>query len=185
MASASAAFASIAFTKTTPRPSSLLSARATRAAPLADSESSTPQMIAPFTDPPLLVSSSLAALAHRRHRATNPCPSSGHPICVRYDGGRLPVQTYACAKMRILFAGATGVLARATLPHLRRHRVVGLTRSPQKRRLLHELGAEAIVCDVQDRAPERIAGREASASVADSVCGALVIAEAERFLRGR
>jgi nucleoside-diphosphate-sugar epimerase len=52
--------------------------------------------------------------------------------------------------MRILFAGATGVLGRATLPHLGRHHVVGLTRSTEKRRLLHELGVEAVVCDVHD-----------------------------------
>jgi NADPH:quinone reductase-like Zn-dependent oxidoreductase len=52
--------------------------------------------------------------------------------------------------MRILFAGATGVLGRATLPHLRRQDVVGLTRSEEKRRLLREFGAEAVVCDVYD-----------------------------------
>jgi len=52
--------------------------------------------------------------------------------------------------MRILFAGATGVLGRATLPHLREHDVVGLTRSNEKEQLLRELGAEAVVCDVYD-----------------------------------
>jgi nucleoside-diphosphate-sugar epimerase len=52
--------------------------------------------------------------------------------------------------VRILFAGATGVLGRATLPHLRRHQVVGLTRSKEKRYLLRELGAESVVCDVYD-----------------------------------
>jgi nucleoside-diphosphate-sugar epimerase len=52
--------------------------------------------------------------------------------------------------VRTLFAGATGVLGRATLPHLRRHHVVGLTRSKEKRHLLRELGAEAAVCDVYD-----------------------------------
>jgi nucleoside-diphosphate-sugar epimerase len=52
--------------------------------------------------------------------------------------------------MRILFAGATGVLGRATLPHLRRHDVVALTRSEEKRELLSELGAESVVCDVYD-----------------------------------
>ncbi|HEU5243830.1 MAG TPA: NAD(P)H-binding protein [Gaiellaceae bacterium] len=52
--------------------------------------------------------------------------------------------------MRILFAGATGVLGRATLPHLRGHAVTGLTRSPEKLDLLRELGAEGVVCDVYD-----------------------------------
>jgi nucleoside-diphosphate-sugar epimerase len=52
--------------------------------------------------------------------------------------------------MRILVAGATGVLGRATLPHLRRHEVLGLTRTPEKLPLLRELGAEGIVCDVYD-----------------------------------
>jgi NAD dependent epimerase/dehydratase family len=52
--------------------------------------------------------------------------------------------------VRILFAGATGVLGRATLPHLRRHQVVGLTRSKERRHLLRKLGAEGVVCDVYD-----------------------------------
>jgi putative NADH-flavin reductase len=52
--------------------------------------------------------------------------------------------------VRILFAGATGVLGRATLPHLREHDVTGLTRSPQRLQLVHELGADAAVCDVYD-----------------------------------
>jgi nucleoside-diphosphate-sugar epimerase len=53
--------------------------------------------------------------------------------------------------VRILFAGATGVLGRATLPHLRRHDVIALTRSEEKRQLLTELGAESAICDVYDR----------------------------------
>jgi nucleoside-diphosphate-sugar epimerase len=52
--------------------------------------------------------------------------------------------------VRILFAGASGVLGRATLPHLDRHDVVALTRSPEKLQLLRELGAEAALCDVYD-----------------------------------
>jgi nucleoside-diphosphate-sugar epimerase len=52
--------------------------------------------------------------------------------------------------MRILFAGASGVLGRATLPHLDGHDVIALTRSPQKLQLLRELGAEAALCDVYD-----------------------------------
>jgi nucleoside-diphosphate-sugar epimerase len=54
--------------------------------------------------------------------------------------------------VRILFAGATGVLGRATLPHLRGHNVTGLTRSPEKLQLVRGLGAEAAVCDVYDSA---------------------------------
>jgi putative NADH-flavin reductase len=52
--------------------------------------------------------------------------------------------------VRILFAGASGVLGRATLPHLRGHDVTGLTRSPERLQLLRELGANAAVCDVYD-----------------------------------
>jgi nucleoside-diphosphate-sugar epimerase len=52
--------------------------------------------------------------------------------------------------MRILFAGATGVLGRAALPHLKRHDVLGLTRAREKLPLLRALGAEGVVCDVYD-----------------------------------
>jgi len=52
--------------------------------------------------------------------------------------------------MRILVAGASGVLGRATLPHLKRHDVLGLTRAPEKLPLLRTLGAEGVVCDVYD-----------------------------------
>lgn len=62
--------------------------------------------------------------------------------------------------MRILIAGASGVLGRATLPHLAGHDVVGLTRTPGRLSLLRELGAEAEVCDVYDAAAlARIAER--------------------------
>jgi nucleoside-diphosphate-sugar epimerase len=53
--------------------------------------------------------------------------------------------------LRILLAGATGVLGRATLPHLQQHDVVGLTRSAEKRSLVRELGGEDVVCDIYDR----------------------------------
>jgi uncharacterized protein YbjT (DUF2867 family) len=52
--------------------------------------------------------------------------------------------------MRILVAGATGVLGRATLPHLEGHEVVGLTRKRKKLEFLRALGAEGILCDVYD-----------------------------------
>jgi nucleoside-diphosphate-sugar epimerase len=52
--------------------------------------------------------------------------------------------------MRILLAGATGVLGRATLPHLKTDYIVGLTRTPEKLQLLRALGAEGVVCDVYD-----------------------------------
>ena len=52
--------------------------------------------------------------------------------------------------MQILFAGATGVLGQAALPHLKAHHVVGLTRTAEKLKLLRELGAEGVVCDVYD-----------------------------------
>jgi nucleoside-diphosphate-sugar epimerase len=51
---------------------------------------------------------------------------------------------------RILFAGATGVLGRATLPHLEGHDVVGLTRRRSGLELLRALGAHGVVCDVYD-----------------------------------
>jgi uncharacterized protein YbjT (DUF2867 family) len=43
--------------------------------------------------------------------------------------------------MRILVAGASGVVGRATLPHLTQHDVAGLTRSPEKLGSLRDLGA--------------------------------------------
>jgi nucleoside-diphosphate-sugar epimerase len=52
--------------------------------------------------------------------------------------------------VRILFAGASGVLGRATLPHLGRHHVIGLTRSTEKLPALREMGVESVVCDVYD-----------------------------------
>jgi nucleoside-diphosphate-sugar epimerase len=52
--------------------------------------------------------------------------------------------------MRILFAGATGVLGGAVLPHLRQHDVAGLTRFDAKLDSLRELGAEPFLCDVYD-----------------------------------
>jgi nucleoside-diphosphate-sugar epimerase len=52
--------------------------------------------------------------------------------------------------LRILFAGATGVLGRAALPHLRRFQVTGLTRSPDRVDLLRQLGVEPAVCDIYD-----------------------------------
>jgi nucleoside-diphosphate-sugar epimerase len=36
------------------------------------------------------------------------------------------------------------------VPHLKRHHVVGLTRSEEKTHILRELGAEGAVCDVYD-----------------------------------
>jgi uncharacterized protein YbjT (DUF2867 family) len=53
--------------------------------------------------------------------------------------------------MRILFAGATGVLGRATLPHLAAHEVVGVTRRSDRIQQLRSLGADGVVCDVYDR----------------------------------
>jgi nucleoside-diphosphate-sugar epimerase len=52
--------------------------------------------------------------------------------------------------MRNLVAGATGVLGRATLPRLKGHDVLGLTRAREKLPLLQALGAEGVVCDVYD-----------------------------------
>jgi uncharacterized protein YbjT (DUF2867 family) len=52
--------------------------------------------------------------------------------------------------MRILVAGASGVLGRSTLPHLDRHELVGLTRRGEKLQLRRDLGAEGVVYDVYD-----------------------------------
>jgi nucleoside-diphosphate-sugar epimerase len=60
--------------------------------------------------------------------------------------------------MRILFVGASGVLGRATLPHLGGHEIVGTTRSPAKRDAIAALGARAELCDVYEPgALERLA----------------------------
>jgi uncharacterized protein YbjT (DUF2867 family) len=54
--------------------------------------------------------------------------------------------------MTILVLGASGVLGRAFVPHLvaRGERVVGVTRSADKRAVIAALGAEPLVCDVYD-----------------------------------
>jgi len=67
--------------------------------------------------------------------------------------------------MRILVAGATGVLGRATLPHLGAHRVVGLTRTRGNVPLLRALGADGVVCDVYDAAELRRVAAEARPDV--------------------
>jgi nucleoside-diphosphate-sugar epimerase len=55
--------------------------------------------------------------------------------------------------MRVLVAGATGVIGRRLVPLLVEagHDVAGLTRSSEKVELLQRLGAVPIVCDVFDR----------------------------------
>ena len=60
--------------------------------------------------------------------------------------------------MRILIFGATGVLGRATIPHLAEHTIAGTTRSPGKLAALSVMGVEGFVCDAYDRkAVERVA----------------------------
>lgn len=54
--------------------------------------------------------------------------------------------------MRILIFGATGVLGRATIPHLRGHAIAGTTRSADKLAALEAIGVEGIVCDAYHRA---------------------------------
>jgi 2-alkyl-3-oxoalkanoate reductase len=56
--------------------------------------------------------------------------------------------------MKVFLAGATGALGRRLVPLLtaRGHEVVAMTRSPQKRGPLRELGAEPVVADAFDRA---------------------------------
>lgn len=52
--------------------------------------------------------------------------------------------------MKILLAGATGVLGRAFLPHAKAHQILGLSRVASKLPLLTELGADGAVCDVYE-----------------------------------
>jgi nucleoside-diphosphate-sugar epimerase len=61
--------------------------------------------------------------------------------------------------MRIFVAGASGVIGVRLLPLLvaAGHQVAGMTRSPGKVAELEALGAEAVLCDVYDRAALRSA----------------------------
>jgi nucleoside-diphosphate-sugar epimerase len=54
--------------------------------------------------------------------------------------------------MRVFVAGATGALGRSLLPRLAEagHAVIGLTRRPEKKRLIQQLGGEATVADGLD-----------------------------------
>jgi nucleoside-diphosphate-sugar epimerase len=65
--------------------------------------------------------------------------------------------------MRVLIAGATGVIGRRLVPMLHRdgHEVIGMIRSPERAHALRELGAEAVVADALDAAAVRSAVREA------------------------
>lgn len=56
--------------------------------------------------------------------------------------------------LRIFVAGATGVIGSRMLPLLTAagHTVAGMTRSPAKAHRIASAGAEAVVCDVYDRA---------------------------------
>jgi nucleoside-diphosphate-sugar epimerase len=54
--------------------------------------------------------------------------------------------------MKVLVAGAGGVIGRQLLPRLAKngHQVVGLTRSPEKAELVRALGAEPVIADALD-----------------------------------
>ncbi len=54
--------------------------------------------------------------------------------------------------MRILIFGATGVLGRATIPHLAGHAIAGTTRSIEKLPVLEGMGAQGTICDAYDAA---------------------------------
>ena len=66
------------------------------------------------------------------------------------------------AFVRILIFGATGVLGRATIPHLAEHTIAGTTRSPGKLAALSAMGVEGFVCDAYDR--EAVGARRARVS---------------------
>ena len=55
--------------------------------------------------------------------------------------------------MRVLLAGATGVVGRPLVPRLvaERHRVTAITRKHEAQSQLEAQGAEAALCDVLDR----------------------------------
>src|SRR5205085_1861636 len=59
--------------------------------------------------------------------------------------------------MKVLVAGATGALGKQLVPKLvvRRHDVVGMTRSPEKQDTLRALGARPAVADALD--PDQVA----------------------------
>ena len=61
--------------------------------------------------------------------------------------------TSAHRAKRVFLAGASGVIGQRLIPLLVQtgHIVGGMTRSPSKTKLLRELGAEPILCDVFDR----------------------------------
>ena len=65
--------------------------------------------------------------------------------------------------MKILVAGATGVLGRALVPQLvtRGYEVVGMTKSGSKQDLVRSLGARPVVADALD--PDAVAQAVASA----------------------
>ena len=81
----------------------------------------------------------------------------------------MPARPAHQEKLTVFVAGATGVIG---VPVVRLlvadgHRVVGMTRSPDKVALLHQLGAEAVVCDVYD-------ARGLEAVVADADADAVI-----------
>jgi nucleoside-diphosphate-sugar epimerase len=65
--------------------------------------------------------------------------------------------------MKVLLAGATGVLGRQLVPRLVAggHQVAGITRSASKRDLVHRLGAVPVIADALD--PEQVARAVAEA----------------------
>ncbi len=69
--------------------------------------------------------------------------------------------------MKILVAGATGVIGRALLPMLVRegHEVIGMTRSDASKSLISEVGAAPLVADALDRESIMAALREARPDV--------------------
>jgi uncharacterized protein YbjT (DUF2867 family) len=87
--------------------------------------------------------------------------------------------------MRILLAGASGVLGRATLPHLRGHDVIGLTRSPTKLDLLRSLGADGVLCDVYDADALLVVARRARPQVVVNFVTDLATGSSEANNRAR
>jgi nucleoside-diphosphate-sugar epimerase len=68
--------------------------------------------------------------------------------------------------MKVLVAGAAGVMGRQLPPRLREsgHRVVGMTRCPRGAETVRELGAEPVIADALD--PGQVARTVAEAEAA-------------------
>ena len=87
--------------------------------------------------------------------------------------------------MKILVAGATGVIGRHLVPRLvaNGHEVVGMTRSPEKRGLVEEMGARPAVADALDAGQVGRVVAEAQPEVIAHQLTSLSMLDVRRFER--